>query len=218
MPRHSFERFLKYLSEKEEYDIIILLGDLISQDSWNYHEKEVLEVNQYIYSKIKENFWGENNSKNNKQSLKDLENVDSKKIKSKRPIILPVNGNHDTEPLDFEDVDNPDNYTRKEILTLFKDFIGQEKVLEMQTRGFYVYKIPDSNLNFFGFDLNLSSVFNSYMSDYSDFPIEFLMELGKALYKAEKNGEKVTFLTHIPFSDVTGQVTLSRLFKILFQR
>jgi hypothetical protein len=180
------------------------LGDLLSQDTWNYNDEDLVGNNHYVYDTLVKAFWG------GKQDLSELDEDDV--------LILPVNGNHETPFIDYENYDDQNDIVKTGILSAFKRFIGEENVSDMQTKGFYQIEDAVRNIIYIGVDSNFNSIFNSYASQDSTNPMNFIYNLGDALYHAEQNNKKVIFLSHISFSDETGMTTLSKFIKLLFQR
>jgi predicted phosphodiesterase len=203
-PKRTFEETLKFIKENVEFDMLIVLGDLISQDSWNYSREDLIENNKYIFDQLTKTFW------NGKKHYEELGKDDI--------LILPVNGNHETEFLDYENYDEESDFVKQGILTEYEKFIGIENVKQMQKKGYYEIIDSARNIRYIGVDSNFNSIYNYYSSIDSTNPMNFIYNLGNTLYECEQQNQKVIFLSHIPFSDETGMTTLGKFIKLLFQR
>lgn len=184
-------------------DYVLILGDLISHDDWELSEDLKAENNQFVLDSLRKTFWG---------------NKDYYSRDGKGPAILPVVGNHEGHPVDFDDFDNPDGFLKKKILGAYEPLIGKERVAKVATDGFYVYRDLQRNLKFISINSNVNSLYNSHAVLHPENPMNILNKLSHSLYESEKIGEKVILLTHIPFADNSSQTVFARFVKALFTR
>lgn len=94
-----FEETLKDIQKRQDqFDFVFLLGDNYGHNYFrDPDESQLVEMNQYFYSKIKEVFGGK--------------------------IVIPVLGNHESHPVNSYDFDDGNNYVVKNILPNFLQFI-----------------------------------------------------------------------------------------------
>ena len=136
----------------------------------------------------------------------------------KGPTILPVVGNHEGHPVNFDDYDDPDGFMKKRILAGYESLIGKDRVRDVAGDGFYVHRDTQRNLKFISVNSNVNSLYNSHASLKPANPMRILNKLSESLYESEQKGEKVILLTHIPFADDSSQTVFARFIKVLFGR
>lgn len=164
IPTRTFEETLEFIKKNVEFDMVLVLGDLISQDSWNYQTEDFVNNNQYVFDKIMETFWGD------KTSVAELGAEDV--------LILPVNGNHDSEKLNYENYDDPSDFVKTSILPQFERFIGSSNVEQMKKKGYYEVEDPVRGIRYVGVDSNINYIYNVHSSADSTNPMNFIYNLG----------------------------------------
>ena len=203
IPNRTFEQTLKFIREKQSVDYVFSLGDLISHDDWLLSEDLKAENNQYVLDKMREHFW-------------DGKTLDSKDLDM--PFILPVVGNHEGHPLDYDNYDDPDSFFKKRIFPAFESLIGKERVKDLSDKGFYTFKDEKRNIRFLSINSNVNNLYNSHAVASPTNPLHILNNIAQTLYESENNKEKVIILTHIPIADDSSQTVFARFFKILMER
>ena len=176
------------------------MGDLISHNDWELTEDSKIKNNKFVLDAFKNTFWGEKS-----RSETDL-------------IILPIIGNHEGNPMNYENYDDPNGFIHTKIMPAYEPFIGLERVSNLVTKGFYTFVDESRNLKFVSLDGNLNSLFNHHASLDPTNPLNILINLSEDLYESEKNGQKVVILTHIPLADSTSQTTFVKYLRLLLQR
>ena len=176
--------------------MVLILGDLVSHDDWNLEEEDRAEVNKFVLDSIKKTFSDPNNANN--------------------PVILPVVGNHEGDPLNYENYDDPENYIYTNIFPAFGQFISAKQMGDLKKKGFYTELV--GNLKFLCFDSNINSAFNSHSVAHDTNPKGLLQPLAEEFYDSEKKGQKVIIVTHIPFADESAKTQFPRFVKVLFER
>lgn len=169
IPAKTFEETIKFIKENVDFDILVVLGDLISQDSWSYSKDDLRANNRYVYDTLTEVFW------NGKSRVSELG--------ANEVLILPINGNHETEFIDYENYDDQNDFVKQGMLSEFERFIGASGVEEMQSRGYYEVVDSERKVRFIGVDSNFNSVFNSYASIDSTNPLNFIYNLGRLAFR-----------------------------------
>jgi hypothetical protein len=182
---------------------VLTLGDLISHDDWLLSEDIKAANNQYVIDQLREHFW-------------DGETIDTKSPDS--PVILPVVGNHEGHPVDYDNYDDPNGFMKTRIFKGFESVIGVQKVKDLSTKGFYTFKDPNRKIKFLSINSNVNNLFNSYSSASPSDPMHILNEIAHSLYESENKGERVIILTHIPLIDDSSLTVFSRYFKLLLNR
>lgn len=150
--------------------------------------------------KFREIFWGDNN-----ESKTDV-------------TILPVVGNHEGHPLNYENYNDPQGFVHQRIFDAYVQFVGSERVADLIQTGFYSFVDTKRNLKFISLDSNLNSLFNTYEILDSTNPLNILINLSKSLYESENLGQKVVLLTHIPLADESSQTALIKYLKVVLER
>ena len=182
-------------------DFVLVLGDFTSHNDWDYDNETKLANNNHVLATIKKTFWGDSD-----QSRKE----------GSKPIILPINGNHEGGPENYENYDDPNDFLNSKIMQTYAEFIGQDRVDDLVNKGFYSYNTGKFRL--VGIDGALNYSFNSYLAKDGFDPKNILQNLAKELHDAELNQQQVILFSHVPLSDVTSQSVLTRFLQVLYKR
>lgn len=182
---------------------MVILGDLIGHNDWEITEQEKAENNQFILDQVRQTFW----------EGKDLHSRDQS-----TPVILPVVGNHEGSPLNYENYDDPDDFIYKQIFKAFEPMIGSENIENLVKKAFYIHRDTERNIKFISLDSNINSLFNMHCSKSPVNPLNILKNLMETLYDSEQKGESVVLLTHISLADYTSQTVLAKFLKLIVER
>jgi sphingomyelin phosphodiesterase len=184
-------------------DYVAILGDLISHNDWEISEDDKIKNNQFIMDQIRETFW----------DGKDFETRDPS-----LPNIIPVVGNHEGIPVNYENYDDPNGFMHSKIFKGFDKLIPQDKIDKLTSQAFYTYMDTERKIKFISLDSNINSLFNMHASISPTNPLNILKNLAKNIYDSEVNGEKVVILTHIALGDYTAQTVFVKFFRVLLER
>lgn len=192
IPPYTFEKAVQLIKEKEiDADALFVLGDLSSHDFVYQNEDMIEQTNRYVLDTLKGNF-----------SI---------------PIV-PVLGNHECNPIDYFNWDDPNSFVRRKIFPIYSRVISSEQISELVNDGFFVQEFPKHNLKVVSFNTQLGDIFNDYLTKNATNPLGCLAKLAKTFSESEKKGQKVLILTHIPISDLFISRIFSRSLQTIFER
>lgn len=191
------------IEENHDFDYVVVLGDLVGHNDWEVTEQEKADNNQFVLDQIRATFW----------SGKDKDTRDASS-----PVILPVVGNHEGSPLNYENYDDPDDFIHKKIYKAFEPIIDSQKISDLVKKAFYVHRDEARNIKFISLDSNINSLFNMHCTLNPANPLNILTNLMDTLYESEKRGEAVVMLTHISLADYTSQTVLVRFLNLIIER
>ena len=172
IPKHFWEKTLSYIKNQEELktDFIILLGDNYGHN--NYREKEsIYDIENYFYDSILENFPNTN--------------------------IIPVFGNHESDPVDFFDFDDKNNNVIKNLFPNLKKFISQEKIDDFINNGFYDLEYEKYGIKFIIINSQLQDTKNFFLLKKHTDLLNFFKKFSESVYSSEKKQQRVIILNHI---------------------
>ncbi len=157
------------------------------------------------------------------QSAFEVAKIFTEIIKVKYNYTLPVYpslGNHENYPADEY---NPFNSTQEtEFLSpygeLFKDWIGEQGYQDFIKFGAYSKVHPGSNLRIISTNCMLCDALNFYLIRNPTDPQTQIDWMEKVLRKAEKDGEVVYLVSHIPPGDVSLLSECAKRQKALIDR
>ena len=172
-PKYFWEETLKNLKKKEfNTDFIFLLGDNYGHTYFrDKNHDEIYKWNNYFYDSVKKNFPDSN--------------------------IIPVLGNHETDPVNYFDFEDKNNSVIKNILPNFKKFISDDKVEDFINNGFYDLEFEEFGVKFISLNSQMADVENFYLLKKHTDLLNFFEKLAKSISISEKKGQKVIFLNHI---------------------
>jgi sphingomyelin phosphodiesterase len=180
-----------------------------------------------VFLKIKPDFiiWTGDNPGHDAydQSAFEVAKIFTEIIKMKYNYTLPVYpslGNHENYPADEY---NPFNNTQQtEFLTpygqLFRDWIGEEGYHDFTQFGAYTKLHPGSNLRIISTNCMLCDSLNFFLIRNPTDPQTQIEWMEKILRQAEKDGEIIYLVSHIPPGDVTLLSECSKRLKAVIER
>ena len=184
-------------------DYVVILGDLMSHNDWELNADKKNEINQFVLDNFRETFW---------------EGKDYKTRDPSTPHIIPLAGNHEGLPENYENYDDPNDFIHKTIFKGFDKIISQDKIDSIVSKAFYTYTDPKRNVKFVVLDSNINYQFNMHASGSPVNPLRIMNNLADTLFESEKKGERVVFLTHISLADYTAQTVFVKFLRVLLQR
>ena len=157
------------------------------------------------------------------RSAFEVAKIFTEMIKYKYNYTLPVYpslGNHEKYPADEY---NPFNYTQeKDFLTsygdLFKDWLGEEAYQDFIKFGAYTKLHPGSNLRIISTNCMLCDVIDFYLIRNPTDPQSQIEWTEKIFRQAEKDGEVIYLISHIPTGDVSFLSECAKRWKALIER
>ena len=169
---HVFRSFLD-AAEQAHPDFIVWTGDNAPHDIWMGSQQHVFE------------------------STKVLRDMLNEKFQHKIPIY-PILGNHEKYPNDEYGKEE------KELLAgmadLYKEYLDEEAYKQFKETGYYSMMHPNSNLRIIALNCMECDTFNFNLISDQTGTQKMFMWLENELLKAEKNGEFVYILDHIPIN------------------
>ena len=144
-------------------------------------------------------------------------------MKDKFNITIPVYpaiGNHEFYPADLFDPFNPkkNENALNTTANLWRDWIGEDGFNTYIKNGFYTKKHPDSNLRIISLNTMDCDVLNFNIMKNPTDPIKQFIWLENVLRQAEKDGETVYIIGHIPPGDSTYTSSCSKRYNALVDR
>jgi hypothetical protein len=115
-------------------------------------------------------------------------------------IIVPTLGNIETAPLDhqFDHLSGSTNWALKGAAQAYASLLTKEQTLSLQENGFYAVEIKKFNLRILSLMSSLYDSSNAFMVARTPNPNKIFSFLWDNLIDAEKKGEKVFVISHIP--------------------
>ncbi|KAL1496920.1 hypothetical protein ABEB36_007972 [Hypothenemus hampei] len=182
MPWHTMENVLDTINQiNENLNYIYFTGDIVSHRSWDTSKK--------------------NNTETIKQFLGALE----KNFPNK--TVFPILGNHEPHPADTyspESVDKNSNVSSQWVLDLVAEEWSRWLPNDTQTtikKGGYYTVLVKPGFRIIALNSNVCFRFNFWLVFENNDTYDQLKWLVDVLSQAEKNGEKVHLLSHVPTSD-----------------
>lgn len=192
LPQHTWTAAMDFIKETVKPDYAIWLGDNTDHAIWNPDVNRHFSFTKFMADYIKKS-WG-----------------------SEIPVF-PIFGNHEMMPVDQHDFWGPDLAKVLETTGSFWEGMLPEPALtDLKSKGYYSYLIPGRKVRmvniFVGFDDDL----NFYLWKMLFDPGNQLQWLETVLGDAEKNGESVWILRHIPIG--VGAIAGTRHMLPIFDR
>eukprot|EP00340_Litonotus_pictus_P011302 CAMPEP_0170539930 /NCGR_PEP_ID=MMETSP0209-20121228/104313_1 /TAXON_ID=665100 ORGANISM="Litonotus pictus, Strain P1" /NCGR_SAMPLE_ID=MMETSP0209 /ASSEMBLY_ACC=CAM_ASM_000301 /LENGTH=490 /DNA_ID=CAMNT_0010842137 /DNA_START=739 /DNA_END=2208 /DNA_ORIENTATION=+ len=177
LPIRTVEKMIEQIASEINPDMILWTGDNDTHDVWKLHNNTASEAT-HILGKILYN---------------NLVNI------TKAPLF-PALGNHEEKTVD---IFNPYNLSMEKplldnITEVYKLFIEEAQAKEFNKQGYYTAKHADTNLRIIALNPFLCDSVNFYLIRDPTDPLHQIDFLRKTLDEAEKSGEKVFVIGHIP--------------------
>jgi sphingomyelin phosphodiesterase len=133
--------------------------------------------------------------------------------------IYPAMGNHEAYPNDeYNPFGDPDKYILEKYANIFKDWLGEDAYDTFSKYGYYTKLHPNSNLRIVSTNCLLCDSLNFNLIKNPTDPKGEVTWLEKTLRDAEKNGEVVYILRHIPLGDGFFLEECARRYQAIFDR
>lgn len=176
-----YKNFLRHLNSTYKVDAVYYTGDNIDHSVWNTTKEQNKKIHKYIFQSLRETF----------------PNVP----------IFPAIGNHETSPLN---VYPPREITIKEfdqqwlydLLSedSWKPWLDEQALKTVKKQGYYSYLLRE-NFRIIALNNNVCYNFNWWLLYDTKFLQEQLNFLRETLENAERNGEYVHIISHIPYGN-----------------
>ncbi|RZC42784.1 sphingomyelin phosphodiesterase-like [Asbolus verrucosus] len=182
MPWHSVTDFMKYVTTyHRHFDFVYYTGDIISHKSWATSKDHNVQAIVDLFQLFKETF--------------------------NATPVYPILGNHEPHPTDFY---SPGTVTGPKISTQWVfDLVATEwgrwlpdSTKETIRRGGYYTVLIRPGFRIVALNSNVCFTSNLWLMYDDDDPYDQLKWLVDVLLQAEKNGEKVHILSHIPPGEI----------------
>jgi sphingomyelin phosphodiesterase len=180
-PWHSITELMTHLTDAHKtFDLIYYTGDIVSHRSWATTKDE------------------------NVKAIKELFQLFNKTFKA--TPLYPILGNHEPHPTDFY---SPGNVTSKVSTQWIFDLMASEwkRWLPDETKatilaGGYYTVLVKPKFRIIALNSNVCFISNLWLLYHDEDPYDQLKWLVDVLTKAEKDGEKVHILSHIPPGEI----------------
>ncbi|XP_030749655.1 sphingomyelin phosphodiesterase-like isoform X2 [Sitophilus oryzae] len=196
-PLHSIDDLFSRIKEKHNLDLIYFTGDIISHRSWSTSIQENREAIRLVLQYFAKTF--------------------------PNTTVFPILGNHESHPSDYfsPEVTLTTNVTTEWIF----DLVAQEwsKWLPNDTQstikhgGFYTALVRPG-FRIVALNSNVCFTTNLWLLYQDKDPFDQLLWLVQVLALAEKNGEKVHLLSHVPPGEESCHKQWSNQFKKIILR
>lgn len=199
LPLRTTQNFADFIFSDIDPDFIIWTGDNPSHSEWKQdNQNEVYNVTKLFSDMLKRK---------------------SKRTNEVIPVY-PCLGNHEKFPIDqYYPYDNIiEKPLLKTIGDIWIDFLGEEAYQEFTNYGFYSKKHLDTNLRIVSYNCLLCDVVDFYLIKNPNDPNNQLKWLENTFANAEKNGEIVYLIGHIPVGDSSFLSECSRRYQVLLDR
>ncbi|XP_030749635.1 sphingomyelin phosphodiesterase-like [Sitophilus oryzae] len=181
-PLHSIKDLLSRVKENhQDIDMVYFTGDIVSHRSWETSKESNIEAITLFLQLLAEAF--------------------------PNTTVYPVLGNHEAHPYDYyAPTEVSDNVSSQWVLDLVSDewsrWLPNTTQSTIKQGGFYTVLVKPG-FRIVTINSNVCYLGNLWLS-YDDVdPYGQLSWLVEVLYEAEKNGEKVHLLSHIPQGETT---------------
>jgi hypothetical protein len=194
IPQRTWEAAIDFIKETVKPDYAIWLGDNNNHEVWNADLARHFTFTKFMTDYIKKSFG------------------------SQIPVF-PIFGNHEMMPIDDHDFDGPDVGNVLETTGgFFEGILPEPALTDLKTKGYYSYLVPGRKIRmvntFVGFDDDM----NFYLWKMLFDPGQQLEWLDGVLADAEKNGESVWIIRHIPVGNHDSSVAGTKHLLPIFDR
>ena len=172
-------------------DYIMFTGDNIAHSVWTVTQDEVITATKMQIEAIQAEF-----------------GLDTP--------IYPAIGNHEKAPVD--EFHGDETELLQGLADIFKPYLDDEAYETFRKYGYYTQLIKNSKLRIISLNCLLCDSFNFFLLYDSSQPRNMFKWLENVLADAEKNGEIVHIMDHIPMSSSQHTIQCSGRLKILMDR
>ncbi|XP_066246927.1 sphingomyelin phosphodiesterase-like [Euwallacea similis] len=184
MPWHTMEDMLDQIKEKHELDYIYFTGDIVSHRTWATTIKSNTDTIKQFFTLLETAFVN--------------------------MTVFPILGNHEPHPGDYyspESVDKNSNVSTQWLLDLaakeWAKWLPNDTQTTLKKGGYYTVLVKPG-FRIIALNSNVCYNMNLWLVYENKDTFGQLQWLVEVLTEAEKNGEKVHILAHIPIADGDG--------------
>ncbi|GLV41289.1 uncharacterized protein CBL_04813 [Carabus blaptoides fortunei] len=197
MPWHSVLNLMKQLSTHDNVDYMYYTGDIVSHRVWATSIESNMQSIKKLYAQFRQSF--------------------------PSTTIFPILGNHEPNPLnEFTTTDIQDPHLTTQWLY---DLVAEEwshwlpeSTKETIRKGGYYTVLVKPGFRIIALNSNVGYTFNWWLLHDDKALQEQLQWLSDTLYEAEKSGEQVHILSHVPTGDNTCLTKWSHEYYRIIQR
>ena len=195
LPLRTLDLFVETVVNDIKPDMILFTGDNTPHNPWVNNKEEVYNITRVfvdlLYNKYKY-----------------------------RGVVFPALGNHEEYIADQYD---PYNMTReysflKEMGDIFKVWLGEDEYQQFIKNGYYTTKFKNTNLRIIVINCFLCDILNFYLIKNPTDPGQQFEWMERILRQAEKSGEYIFIVGHIPPGDSTYMSECSKRYNALVDR
>ena len=172
-------------------DYIMFTGDNIAHSVWNVQQSEVIKATKMI--------------------IDEIQNIIGKNIP-----IFPAIGNHEKAPVD--EFHGDETELLDGLSDIFKPYLDDEAYLSFKKYGYYSILYKNTKLRIISLNCLLCDSFNFNLLYDSSQVRSMYKWLENELEKAEKNGEIVHIMDHIPMNNQQHSTECQGRLKILMDK
>jgi len=197
LPLRTLEAMIEQISEEIKPDLVLWTGDNGSHDVWKLSNDTAAvstrQIGNLIYEKL---------------------------VKKNGILLIPSIGNHEERNVDeFNVFDmNYESILLKNISEVYKQFIGEEKASDFSKDGYFTMLVPNTKLRVISINCFLCDTINFFLVKNPTDPLGQMEYLRQELDKAEKAGEVVFIIGHIPPGDWNYLAQCSYRYNVLMER
>ena len=193
IPPHTADAMLRFANKTVSPDMIYYLGDNEGHNIDSITKDDNNKVASIIGKMIKKNF-------------------------PKTPSFIAI-GNHETFPVDVFDVNSEnDQWLFDGLEKGFKEIIPDLALKQLKMRGFYSFYLKEKNLRIISIFSQTYDSLNLYLLGRQFDPMGQIAWLRETLEEAERTGEDVHIISHIPFGSSTCFVPWAEIINALINR
>jgi sphingomyelin phosphodiesterase len=195
IPLHTLDLFVEEITQRIKPDFIIFTGDNPPHNPWNDNGDEIYNITT-IFVDLLLNKYNYTNP------------------------VFPVLGNHEEYTADLY---NPFDMKRelgflKRMGEIFTKWLSPEEFQHFSNYGYYTSKYLETNLRIIALNCFLCDVLNFFLIKDPTDPAKQFEWLESVLRAAERDGEKVFLIGHIPPGDSTYLSECSKRYNALTDR
>lgn len=180
IPLRTLDLFVETIVNDIKPDLIIWTGDNVPHNPWVTNEQEVFNITTVFVDLL------------------------YNKYNYTKPVF-PSLGNHEESIADQYDpsASGREEYFLQEMAKIFKNWLSEDEAESFRKNGYYTTKYLNTNLRIISVNSLLCDVLNFFLIKDPTDPGGQVAWMEKVLRQAEKDGEFVYIIGHIPAGDAT---------------
>lgn len=197
LPERTIENMINYIATEIKPDLVLWTGDNGSHDVWSLGEDTAAVATRIVGNILHKGLTAKNNIP-----------------------LYPSIGNHEEKDVDlFNPYDlEYEAPLMKNLSEVYANFISGKELEDMSTKGFYTTKYLDTKLRIISLNSFLCDSLNYFLVKDPTDPLGQIDFLYETLKQAEKDGEKVFIIGHIPPGDRGFLVECNKYYNALLDR